>query len=200
MFLVGSEIALINKLDIFILRNSFLTFATLVLMLTALFRWGKMKNIVAAVAYTFCVGIFINLGISTGFMLKNSEIFTMGVDAIVSIIVLPMILFGLLSFFYVGTLVGTYESSIRLRIIRELSAAGEEGLSWEELLKVYNEETILKIRLDRLITSREFKFDGTYYHLQKKKTLFSWLEGMVKIYRRLYSLSIPQQNDSEKSF
>lgn len=60
---------------------------------------------------------------------------------------------GILCFVYVLCVFGPYETSVRMRLIREIFKASPKGLTQSELDRCYNHETIARIRVRRLIGS-----------------------------------------------
>jgi hypothetical protein len=90
---------------------------------------------------------------------------------------------GLVSLFYVLCVFGPYETSVRMRIVRELDRRGPEGLSLQELLGRYSPETILNIRLRRLMGSGDvIEKNGLYHSGSKRNFLFfsDLIAGMIK--------------------
>src|SRR3989338_2095143 len=76
---------------------------------------------------------------------------------------LSISIYGLIVFIYILCVFGLHESSIRIRMLRELYAARPRGLSREELLERYNADVILRRRLERLMASGEVTLQGTEY-------------------------------------
>lgn len=72
------------------------------------------------------------------------------------------------------------ETSIRVRILRELR--GEQGtLSEEELLARYNDQIILRTRLERLLSGSQIEFvDGRYRLLTPTLTRLEWGFSLLK--------------------
>jgi len=68
----------------------------------------------------------------------------------VSMAFLSFLINGLLCFFYVLSIFGAYETSVRMRLLREIAMAGPKGLSESEILQRYNPEIIARLRLGRL--------------------------------------------------
>ncbi len=193
MFLVGQEIFVLAAIDWFIIGSATLSFFAFVLFYIAIFRLVKRNAVLKWLIYIFFMGLLVNLGITAWFMFQNDVVFSLGLYASLTIIFLPMLFYGFLSFLYVVCIFGTYESSIRLRIVRELSEAATAGLTWDELLQRYNDEMILKIRLDRLLVSKELSFDGAYYRVQKKPNVFSMITAISQVFRKLYGLNDPEK-------
>jgi hypothetical protein len=76
---------------------------------------------------------------------------------------LGMLINGLACFVYVLCIFGPYETSVRMRLVREIALGGTDGLLHQELLGRYNAETIVEIRLRRLLGSGDIiEKDGLY--------------------------------------
>ena len=77
--------------------------------------------------------------------------------------VLALVVQGLLCFVYVLCIFGPYETSVRMRLVREIDKAGTKGISLEALLGRYNAGTIVDLRLRRLMGSGDItEKDGVY--------------------------------------
>ena len=94
--------------------------------------------------------------------------------------VVSFFLYFCLAYIYTICVFGPYESSIRIRIVRELYRQYPKPMSWEELLNYYNIDMILRRRLDRLVRSRDFIFDGKFYTAVRKVNMFSILKIVGK--------------------
>ncbi len=78
------------------------------------------------------------------------------------------VFYSALAFFYFS-FVNIGETSVRIRVLREL-AASSEGISTEELLKRYNVNHIIQMRVDRMLNTGEMiKKDDRYYYSGKPK-------------------------------
>jgi hypothetical protein len=83
----------------------------------------------------------------------------------VNFILYSAMAFSFFSFVNIG------ESSVRIRVLRELAAA-PEGLDKETLLARYNVDHIIQIRVDRLLTSGEMICcENRYYYTGRPKML-----------------------------
>ncbi|MFZ4482468.1 MAG: hypothetical protein ACOYOL_00640 [Chthoniobacterales bacterium] len=71
-------------------------------------------------------------------------------------------IYGCLAYGY-ANFVNLGQSSVRIRIYRELLAAGQQGLSARFLRGEYDEAAMLKVRLSRLVAAGDLAdHDGTY--------------------------------------
>ena len=86
--------------------------------------------------------------------------------------VLASLLHGLLCFVYVLCVFGPYETSVRMRLVREIFKAGPGGITAEELLRRYNNEIIVEIRLRRLIGSKYIIHKDGFYRAGSGTNVF----------------------------
>ena len=63
---------------------------------------------------------------------------------------LAALIHGLLCFNYILCVFGPYETSVRMRLVREIAKCSAQGISMEELAQKYNTKIIVDIRLRRL--------------------------------------------------
>lgn len=96
---------------------------------------------------------------------------------------LALVVEGLLCFVYILCVFGPYETSVRMRLIREIALAGPGGISMGELSRRYNTQTIVNVRLRRLIGSGDIiEKDGSYRSGGRKNifSLFDAVAGIIK--------------------
>ena len=98
--------------------------------------------------------------------------------------ILAMAIEGLLCFFYVLCIFGPYETSVRMRLVREISGAGPAGLSEKELLKRYNSETIVNVRLRRLLGSGDIIEKDGFYRCKKDKNFFFIFDTIAAVLKK----------------
>ena len=73
--------------------------------------------------------------------------------------------------------------------MRELYDFHPEGISLDDLLKRYNAEKILRIRLDRFLGSGEIIQDGDVYRAGKHKYIFAVLETIAQFLQKVTNTS-----------
>ena len=101
-------------------------------------------------------------------------------------LLVSLVLYGLMSFLFIVCVFGPFETSVRLRILRELSAA-PQGLSEEQLFFKYNNRIIIQRRLDKLLCSKKVSFDGRVYRLKKKMVFFVLTEIWTSQMKRWFA-------------
>jgi hypothetical protein len=105
------------------------------------------------------------------------------VQAWICAALLALVIQGLLCFFYILCIFGPYETSVRMRLVREIAAVPSGGTSLKELLQRYNHETIVDLRLRRLLGSGDIiEKDGLYRvgHSRNFFFLFDAIAGVLK--------------------
>ena len=133
-------------------------------------RW-TMRVFIAACIFQI-LGSILSLQISG---LSNQNLDSL---CLMLAMIMSFVLFGLLSFHYILWVFGPYESSLRLRLIRELSEVYPKGLTWQEITQRYNRDIILKRRLKRLIHARELISDGEKYRRKRRVSFFILMDAI----------------------
>jgi hypothetical protein len=97
-------------------------------------------------------------------------------------------LHGLLCFVYVLCVFGPYETSVRMRLVREIFNAPPGGMPDKELFQRYNNKNIVQIRLMRLIGSKDIIEKDGFYQAGSKTNAFFLFDiiaaGLVKMIGR----------------
>jgi len=106
-------------------------------------------------------------------------------DALLCLII-ANIIFDLVAFLYVLCIFGPYESSLRLRLLRELGDVYPEGLTREQLFARYNLEDVVQRRLGRLLASQELVLKEGKYALRNPHNFFIVSEKVAIWLRRFY--------------
>ena len=174
------------SLDGMILWSAFIGFVIYLIVHFFIFRQVSDRKVIQWLIRTFLLGGIIN--ISLGLLLSSQFHRLVNHGAWVVIVTggCSFFIYGLLCFIYVLCVFGPYESSIRLRLLRELEIAGAQGLTQEEILARYNTEIILNRRLNRFIGSGEVVLLGDSFKLGKvKKNVFSFLEDMAQFLKKV---------------
>ncbi len=168
-------------MDVLTVGVGLLSFGIFLLVHLITFRWVRpehlLKSLLACVmAIMVCPVVLMRI-------FFVSKILDAPVLAWVCAAVLALVIQGLLCFVYVLCIFGPYETSVRMRLIREIAQSGREGVPRQELLGRYNAETIVNIRLQRLIGSGDIiEKDGLYQVSSKKNFFFIFdaIAGVIK--------------------
>ena len=90
---------------------------------------------------------------------------------------------GILSFVYILCIFGPYETSVRMRLVREIAKGKDKGITMQELLDRYNAGTIVKIRLRRLVGSGDIVEKKGGYSTARSGNfflIFDAIAGVIK--------------------
>lgn len=89
------------------------------------------------------------------------------------------VLFGLAAFVYILCVFGPSETSIRIRLLRELHEQKPGRLTHEALLEKYNGRIILKRRLQRLLLSGAIVEHNGRYEIKNKSNAFFFIDAVA---------------------
>jgi hypothetical protein len=171
---------LIN-LDILTVGVGFFAFGIFLLVHFITFRWVRPERLLKSLF--MCVIVLTGLPLLLMVIIYILKIVNMSLMAWMCAAVLSSVIQGLLCFVYVLCVFGPYETSVRMRLVREIAQGGSNGISLEEILKHYNPQTIVNIRLQRLIGSGDIiEKDGLYRigHSQNFFFIFDAIAGKIK--------------------
>lgn len=97
---------------------------------------------------------------------------------------LALVIQGLLCFVYVLCIFGPYETSVRMRLVREIAQGGPKGISLQELLGRYNSETIVNLRLQRLLGSGDIIENNGRYRIARRGNFFFIFDGIAGVIKQ----------------
>ena len=97
------------------------------------------------------------------------------------------IFYTFLVLIYVLAILGVMESSIRIRLLKEIYDAGIRGKSLKQILKKYNKDVILHKRLQRFLSAGEISFYEGKYMLENKFTAYTLPDLAIKSIWKLYT-------------
>lgn len=172
-------------IDSLIISSAVLSFSLFVIIQFLILRFLDPDNIFKGIVRIFVCVAVVNVMI-TLYLLCNiwpALINANFVNGLVGLI-LALSLYGLLSFLYVLFVVGPYETSIRIRIIREFFSVAPRRISYTQLLERYDNKVIIQKRLNRLLKAEKISCDGKYYRIQRRLLFFSVTEGFSKFLNR----------------
>ena|SRR2546426_6316745 len=118
--------------------------------------WPGMFKLTAAI-YSFLTGAGTVLLLALAFGASAPAIDALGYGILWELTYLCLVYCYFFAFFNVG------ESARRVRLLIELVAAGERGLTLREILSAYNARMILEARLGRLLASGQIVERGGRY-------------------------------------
>jgi len=151
-----------------------------------IFRFIEPKGIITGLMNVYFIGAIVNIvSFVSFFLLKVNPPATASVSGVIFYGALSFVIYSLMCYFYVLYIFGIYESSIRIRIMREFYKAFPSGLTLEDLLKNYNADFILRTRLERLVGSGEVLYDGVKYRIGKCPVIFLMLDYMARAIKKI---------------
>lgn len=168
-------------MDILTLGVGFVSFSVFLLIHLITFRWLRPEQLLRSL-----VTIMIALAglpavlIGVLFVCKRGDF---SLQAWACAAVLAMLVEGLMCFVYVLCVFGPYETSVRMRLIREVARSPSAGISMEELLARYNNEGIVNVRLQRLTGSGDIIEKNGFYQTGRKGNfffMFTAIAGVLK--------------------
>lgn len=98
---------------------------------------------------------------------------------------MAFMIYALLTFIYIVAIDSIYESSIRIRLLREIAAA-PAGLTRDEIRARYSSKVILQTRLMRLEAAGDIQKTPHGYKLARSAGLLLGFIGVVKFFRKIY--------------
>lgn len=175
---------MISPLDLSVLLSVFISFAVFILLKIIVLRMVHPEAVLRGIVNIFIAASLIHISClavaysSLGWAYPGGVLFMAAVS---------YGCFGLMAFVYIVCVFGPSETSIRIRLVRELSDARGGRLSHEELLRRYNGRMILERRLQRLALAGEIiERQGKYVLLGKANAFFlidtvaGWIQKILK--------------------
>ncbi len=149
------------SIDVLTLGTGVFSFACFLLIHLIFFRWLAPERLLRSLL--FIVVSIMGLPILLMGTMSFFKITDVPWQVLVGGALLAMLIDGLLCFVYVLCIFGPYETSVRMRLVREIAREPHRGIPLQELLSRYNVETIVKVRLRRLVGSGDIiEKDGLY--------------------------------------
>ncbi len=152
--------------DFLILANSLGCFFLFAFLQLVIFRFLGTKEVLKMLMILIIGAGFLNILISL------INFYSRSLEIVFVVSLSSLVLYGLMAFLYIICIFGPYESSVRLRIIRELYKVYPSSITLAELLKEYNSQKIIDRRLQRLTFSNDITWDGIFYQISRKKNFF----------------------------
>lgn len=118
-------------------------------------------------------------------------VFSVGLFALIanmflSTIIIAFFLYTLLTAFYILGIYLNIDSSLHVRILQEVARAGSRGLTYGQLLRKYNKNTILYKRLSWLVKSGEVEKNGNTLYRKRNLSMLFFREISIRFLRKLY--------------
>lgn len=174
-------------MDALTVVTAIFSFGIFLLVHAVTFRWVRPEHLLRSLF--FAVLVILALPIVEIGIFYHLRIFPAPLMAWVCAAILASLLEGLMCFFYVLCIFGPYETSVRMRLVREIARARDQGISREELLRRYNTAIILDIRLKRLIGSGDIIERNGRYRIGNSKNFFFIFDAIASVIKKWVSPS-----------
>ena len=168
-------------MDLFVLGNAVGCFGFYIISHLVLSRFSRAVSVISWLVKAFIVLGLLNAGLSLVFFMTASHGLLTGVLGTC----VSFALYGVLCFSYVICCVGPYETSVRIRIIREMYEANKE-MTIEQLRARYDNKDIFGLRLSRLLVSKDLVFDGNVYRNNRENSVFGGITAFSEFLKRCY--------------
>lgn len=170
------------KMDVLTVGVSFLSFGIFLLIHVITFRRVRPEYLLKSLLT--CVVILLGLPVLLTAFFYFFNIVDAPLQVWVCAAILASVLQGLLCFVYVLCVFGPYETSVRMRLVREIAQGKGNGISHQELLVRYNTESIVNIRLQRLLGSGDIIEENGRYRIGTSKNFFFMFDAIAGIIKK----------------
>ena len=175
-------------MDIFIVTNALLDFVLFYGIHVLTFRHTDPKKIFQSPFIVYRIGLVASIAVYAGlvqWMYSDYALFPLSVHVVAYCVAL--LLYSFLVALYVFGMFGMIlESSLRIRLLSLVAHAGEKGIDDRQILKIYNTDTILRKRIDRLMTSGVLECTRGQYRIKKSFSILLFHGTIVNVLNRLY--------------
>ncbi len=146
------------------------------------FRWVRPENLLRSllVCVVTVMGFPVLL-MGFFYILKAADA---TLQAWICAAILASVLQGLLCFVYVLCVFGPYETSVRMRLVREIALAPPGGISMEELARCYNTEIMVNLRLQRLLGSGDIIEKDGLYRIGREGNFFFIFDAIAAVLKK----------------
>jgi hypothetical protein len=168
-------------MDLLAVGVGFVSFGIFFIIHVITFRWLQPEKLLKSLRV--CVLAVVALPLMLTGILFVNKVMDAPLSAWVLASLLALLIAGLVSLVYVLCVFGPYETSVRMRLVREIEGGGPGGVSLQDLLRRYSSETILNVRLRRLIGSGDIIEENGLYRSGSKRNFLFFIDiiaGMIK--------------------
>ncbi len=163
-------------MDRFIVETACCSFVIFFILQCIVLRALPVHQVLKGLMNAAIGGGVLNLVLTAGLSFMCLQLHSLGTIGFICLLFLSFIVYGLLVFVYILCVFGPYETSIRMRIVREIHGAGQQGLTLENLLRNYNIRKILQVRLERLKGAGDIVLKDGKYHIHQHYNMFFVIE------------------------
>ncbi len=167
------------NIDVLTMGAAVFSFVIFLLVHFISFRWVQperlLRSLLLCVIAVMVIPVFLML---LFFIFKAAD---ETLPAWICAAILAVVVQGLMSFMYVLCIFGPYETSVRMRLIREIAWGASKGISAQELSDRYNAKIMVDIRLQRLVGSGDIAQKDGRYRVIKQGNLFFIFDAIAGV-------------------
>ena len=179
-----------NAFDVILLSSACVSFVLFFCLQMLVFRCTHSEDIFKSIINTFTVVSAVHLmGLPLTLKYFPNGAAVQTFSDVIGVVVLSYIVFGLAAFVYILCVFGPSETSIRVRVVRELLEVRGHHLLRNELLKRYNGRMVLERRLERFSRSGEVVFKGGKYVMCKNTNAFFMIDVIARLLQKFLGKS-----------
>lgn len=169
-------------MDLFIMVNLTEGFLLFFILHLLVFRIMSADRVFQGLVLVFVLADIITaiMGVAL-----NPFVFHLGLIYLVVGLLISTFLYFLLSLFYILAFFGISVTSLRINIL-SLINKGTGGMSYREILRVYNKNTIIETRLKRLVGSGELRVSKGKYKSESRFSYFVFHTYLFIFLSKLY--------------
>lgn len=171
-------------MDNFIIINTLISMIVYFILHIIILRKINQKDIFKWLAYVYFIASFTPFLI--GWWMGWQMIPEISLSSIIIGVLVAWIFYTFLVLAYVLAILGIMESSVRIRLLKEIYNVKDTGITLKQILIKYNKDVILQKRLRRFIAVGEISFKGGKYQLEKRFTAYSLPNLVIKSIWKLY--------------
>ncbi len=177
---------MVHPIDAKIVLSALLAISVYAILDFLFFRFMKAGSVLKWIVNLYFLGAILDIALCLVFLGWNSpSAYVPGFLDKIFCLFLSLIMYSLFCFLYILFIMGPYQSSVRLRILRELYRKYPRNCSYEDLLRSYSAKEILNIRLERLVSSGDLSLEGGVYKLKRQCNFFLVMDTMATRLRML---------------
>ncbi len=176
------EASAVMNMDLLTIAVAFFSFVIFLIIHIITFRWVQPQHLLRSLL--LCVMAMLGLPVVLMAILFLVKMIDAPLQAWFCGGLLASLLQGLLCFVYVLCIFGPYETSVRMRLVREIAKGATQGFSLQELLGLYNVETMVGIRLQRLTGSGDIIEKNGLYRIGRSQNFFFIFDAIARLIKR----------------
>jgi len=170
------------SLDVLTVAAAFISFGIFLLVHVITFRWLHPEQLLRSLVITVAAIAGLPLVMMAALFFLKAGNFPWQAWGCASL--LAMMINGLLCFVYVLCVFGPYETSVRMRLLREIAQGKEKGVSHQDLLARYNEQVMVEVRLQRLLGSGDIIEKDGLYRIGRSRNFFFIFDAIAGVLKK----------------